>query len=190
MRVFVALILWLPLMAFGNTAPWLIPFTQPADKGWPASELDVQSDLFDCSLEEELEDFCASHAKYYETRVEAEIKVIEGEAAKMVLTTKFDITSANNLQLALRRDGFQIAHIFVEEHHLDVAKSLSLMDVEQVNRDAYFLLNDQRFRQKPKTIKWVKQALQNGIEYRSDVTYTANANVITIEFVRSQERLL
>jgi hypothetical protein len=182
--------LLLPSLAIASTAPWLIPFTQPMDKSWPASELDVQSDLFDCSIEEELEDFCSSQIHYYETRVEAEIKVIEGEAAKMVLTSKFDITNANNLQNALRRDGFQIAHIYVDEYHLDVAKSLELMDLEQVNRDAYFLLNDRRFRQMPKTVMWEKSAEQGGVEYRSDVTYSANSNVITLEFTRSQSEVL
>ncbi len=170
-----------------TAAPWLVPFTQPADEGWPATELDVQSDLFDCSLEEEFEHFCSTQARYYETPVEAEIKVTDGTANKMVLTSKYEVAHANNLQLALRRDGFQIAHIFVAEHHLNVAQALKLSDdVEQVNRDAYFLLNNYRFANQPKTIKWQKLAILNGVEYRSDVTYQANDNVITLEFVRSQ----
>ncbi len=175
--------LFIVKLSIAKTPDWAAPFIISSDEPWSQQQLIKQGDLYDCGLEKTHQEYCSIFS-YYETEVEARVFVRDGIASQLTLTASSNRINDNNLQYALRRDGFTLVSVEVAGHKVVVEQALQSMAKEQLDRDIVMLINDRRYHQASKQLIWEKPQSSTANSY---VTYQINPNMITVILVLQME---
>ncbi|NOI65205.1 hypothetical protein [Vibrio sp. 99-8-1] len=130
-----------PLYANAFTSGWLATvISEPTDK-LSLQQLQQSADLYDCGLEEENQSFCSDTIRYYSTAVVARFDVEQGWVDKIELSCPFSNQAYTQLQLNLRKDGYVLVKVSVEDKEYDVIEQLKHKTMNQVNRDVVMFIN-------------------------------------------------
>jgi len=160
--------------------PWFLRelFNTHAQKP-NATQYIHDAELFDCGVE--VLTLCSDEITYYRTRVFLEVRVEENKVSRVVMTADNSNLTYSELQLSLRKDGFQLASIDIDGNEFNVEKRLVGATPEervQIDKELVTFMNRQLNRTKIKSVWNV-----NGQSYPV-VHLESNGEEIQVRLVR------
>ncbi|PMH44541.1 hypothetical protein BCU68_03300 [Vibrio sp. 10N.286.49.B3] len=180
-----SLMSFIPTLSYAAEPNWLRSFI--TNEHLSLNEIKQQADLFDCGLEDEDIQFCSDEVNYYTTAVFAQLWVENNSVNELMLTRDFSMTSYSNLQLSLRRDGYQIETVTMNGHLFDVKDKLSKNTIMDVDKELIIFLNSQPITQE-KRLTWSKKFKNKDEVLIGKVIFESNKDGITLHFIHSAKR--
>lgn len=144
---------------------------------WLATEPETMRGNIETSWSEcEPQRWCEDEVRYYQSRLYAEARVIPGRLA-VTLFGEYTPHLLSQLQLNLRRDGFQLVKISIEQQEFNIKAALQTMAANEVDKALVTFIN-QSPQSSERVLSW--QASVGQAELRSD------GELITVRFDYSQ----
>ncbi|MGC9401172.1 hypothetical protein ACP43V_01895 [Vibrio genomosp. F10 str. 9ZC157] len=130
-----------PSYASAEASTFLRPFLSQ-EAPLSLSQLRENTDLYDCGLEQDDQEFCSDEIRYYKTRVVVTLLVgSDTRVTKVKLSADFSPIHYTDLQLNLRKDGFHIVEVRKSGRHFLVAEEIRLADRQAVDRALIEFMN-------------------------------------------------
>ncbi|MGF1721865.1 hypothetical protein L4D20_17695 [Vibrio kyushuensis] len=129
------------LSSITNASRFLEPF-RTQEPIWDLNKLKHQADLYDCGIKMDDKVFCSEQVWYYKTPVEVRFFLDQHNLATQVqFITEFNQSAYTDLQLSLRKDGFQLMKVSKSGRHFSVAEQLQQFDSRTVNKHLVQFIN-------------------------------------------------
>ncbi|EPP25595.1 hypothetical protein [Vibrio fluvialis] len=136
-----------------------------------------RSDWIECSEMPSVKKWCSEPFAYYATTVWAQVAFHHGRSSEMVLHADYSMYNWSQLQLGLRKDGFQLQHAQLDLATFDVAQQMQIQSWQATDKALVVFLN-QHARAFPKTLIWRHQDAQAKLfTDGSDITLTFTRTV-------------
>lgn len=156
-------------------------FLQPYLTGQAVTEVafSERSEWMECSAMPSVNAWCSEPFAYYATPVWAEVTFQPDHRSEMVLHADYSQHHWSQLQLGLRKDGFQLQNAQLAQARFDVAQQRQTQSWEDTDKALVLFLNQQA-RAFPKTLTWQHQDAQatlftDGVAMSLTLTRTAFA---------------
>ncbi|MBY7998014.1 hypothetical protein KW438_21630 [Vibrio fluvialis] len=136
-----------------------------------------RSDWIECSEIPSVKKWCSDPFAYYATNVWVEVEFHHDRSNEMVLHADYSMHNWSQLQLGLRKDGFQLQHAQVDQATFDVVQQMQIQSWQATDKALVVFLN-QHARAFPKTLIWRHQDAQAKLfTDGSDITLTFTRTV-------------
>ncbi|ELI1811724.1 hypothetical protein RQV70_002873 [Vibrio fluvialis] len=136
-----------------------------------------RSDWIECSEMPSVKKWCSEPFAYYATTVWAQVAFHHDRSNEMVLHADYSMHNWSQLQLGLRKDGFQLQHAQLDQATFDVAQQMQIQSCQATDKALVVFLN-QHARAFPKTLIWRHQYAQAKLfTDGSDITLTFTRSV-------------
>lgn len=127
-----------------------------ADRPLTNEEVAQASDVYRCEPPEENPRYCFDAIDYYQQTFIGEV-TFDSRAIKVKLMTPFSINEWSHLQVNLRKDALQIAHVTSLAHHFDVQAQLASAQTRDernlIDKNLVIFLNKHRMHSQ--TQRWL-----------------------------------
>lgn len=132
----------------------LLPFLG-YDETWPTQQSIEQNPYwFECNESHARRSWCSDEFDYYSVKVWGEVTGANNDGViGLTLHTAYTRHIWTQLQLNLRKDGFEITHVQIGDKSFSVQDELNLESREQVDKSLVLFLN-QSAAIFPQTIDW------------------------------------
>ncbi|ELD1798594.1 hypothetical protein QXB72_002383 [Vibrio fluvialis] len=131
-----------------------------------------RSDWIECSEMPSVKKWCSEPFAYYATTVWAQVAFHHDRSSEMVLHADYSMHNWSQLQLGLRKDGFQLHHAQLDQATFDVTQQIQIQSWQATDKALVVFLN-QHARAFPKTLIWQHQNAQAKLfTDGSDITLT------------------
>lgn len=180
--LFLLLLLSRPASASLMGIPWLEPMLLADDSAWPVTSLANMPGLYDCGLQPE-QQFCSEPVDYYGVTVESNLWLTNGSVSKLELTAPFSHGAYSGLISNLRKDGFVLAKVEINQQVIDVAQKLQSMPVYKVDREVIVLMN-RRPLSSPRQLLWVPATEFSLVKPTRSVQFVSSSSGIRLIFFR------
>ncbi len=120
----------------------LLPFLGH-DDSWPTEQSIVQSAYwFECNEQSARRSWCSDEFDYYSVKVWGEVTGSKNNSVSaLTLHTAYTRHDWTQLQLSLRKDGFEIAHVQIGDKQFSVQQALDFGTPEQADKSLVLFIN-------------------------------------------------
>ncbi|WP_295895338.1 hypothetical protein [uncultured Vibrio sp.] len=173
-----------PAFASSNVTAktWLYPLIEQPH-ALHLNEIKQQSDLYDCGIEQDDEEFCSDEIWYNKTPVKARMFINQHDIVNsMTLKAEFNASAFTDIQLSLRKDGFYVSEVYKLGKRFSVEEQQELFDERTLDQKLIQFIN-QGVVSDPIEVRWRHQ--QSVVDSKNDVFAQLSSNGEFIEVVFS-----
>lgn len=162
---------------------WLLPMLETSQPLWTLAQAQESTQLYDCGLEEEDREFCSERVKYYDTDVEGRLLISAGLVQEIEITADFSAYRYSELQLNLRKDGFNLYSAKINGEAFNIPQRLSRQTADEVNRDFIRFTGNSGIGTN-RRFEWRPKSDFATTEPERKVVFTSDGKRITLQFLR------
>ncbi|CAH8239117.1 conserved exported hypothetical protein [Vibrio aestuarianus] len=141
MRVIVLLCVIWSCWVSANVPDFILPFVEQNTHPLTQSELTQRNDMIECGDEHRAPIYCSDVVEYYKTSARAELEITNSEVSSVRMHIDFSRMAYSDLQLNLRRDGFQLTQVMIGDQYFSVQEQLTKHSMPEVDKALVLFLN-------------------------------------------------
>ncbi|MCK6263999.1 hypothetical protein KP803_12030 [Vibrio sp. ZSDE26] len=146
------------------------------------TQLKRDPNLYDCGLERDNEEFCGEGSRYYNTDVDARLMVDQSDrATALEITSDFSLSAYTEMQLSLRKDGFQVRDVYKNDQRFSVSEKLAIYGEREVDKALVEFIN-QGSSSDPIEISLKLMTVSSNSELDRTVNFVSDGVTISILF--------
>ncbi|MDE1315943.1 hypothetical protein MEG05_18235 [Vibrio aestuarianus] len=141
MRVIVLLCVIWSCWVSANVPDFILPFVDQNTPPLTQSDLTQRNDMVECGDEHRSPIYCSDVVEYYKTSAWAELEIIDNKVTSVRMHIDFSRIAHSDLQLNLRRDGFQLTQVMIGDQRFSVQEQLAKHSMPEVDKALVLFLN-------------------------------------------------
>lgn len=110
-----------------------------------AEDLLYDSNIYECSDETTPQQLCLDEQSYYSIPVSVKFHLVDSRLVSVELVSELTLHHYGVLQSSLRKDGFSIAKVVIDNQAVDVFSQLKQKSIENVDSNLIVLMNKYPF---------------------------------------------